>query len=109
ATADWESLCGPDIRGPNTSICRIISLEAFRRGHTSCHPHDMKLLVTIAVYISRRRGGDAVATLQTYAPVAAQTWSAFLPNPPNPPAVSNTSGGSFTATLPGGSRLVWRR
>src|SRR5262249_50405663 len=31
ATADWESLCGPDIRGPNTSICRIISLEAFRR------------------------------------------------------------------------------
>ena len=67
--------------------------------HSRLHlynPHDMKLLVTIAVYISRRRGGGHVAALQTYVPVASQTWSTFLPNMPNTPAFSNTPRGSST-------------
>jgi hypothetical protein len=96
--------------------CVILSGHTFLRPNKNLaggirlyDPHDMKLLVTVAVYISRRRGGDPVAALQTSAPVAAQIWSAFLPDPPDPPAFSNTPRGSSTPKAFGFYRRVWRR
>jgi hypothetical protein len=95
--------------GVAVAVCALLTCSILS-GHTSLlpnkswpgsirlyDPHDSKLLVIIAVYISRRRGGGPVAALQTYAPRCPTDLERFFARPARRAGCFQHSPGEFHA------------